>query len=81
MKIKHKNIIMLKECLETEGELVVVMEYAGADLSELLKKTHKLSDDRIRLYGRQILNAMLYLNQNRILHRDLKPQNILLQKD
>lgn len=57
------------------------MEYAGNDLAELLKKTHKLSEDRIRLYAKQILDAMLYLHQNRILHRDLKPQNILLQKD
>lgn len=57
------------------------MEYAGTDLSELLKKRHKLPDDKIRLYAKQILDAMLYLHQNRILHRDLKPQNILLQKD
>jgi fused len=80
-KINNDNIIGLKECFETETELIVVMEYAGTDLSELLKKEHKLPEDKIRLFARQILNAMLYLNENKIAHRDLKPQNILLEKN
>lgn len=46
-----------------------------------MKKYKKLPEDKVRLYGKQILDAMLYLHQNRILHRDLKPQNILLEKD
>jgi serine/threonine protein kinase len=71
----------MKECFETDNELIVVMEYAGADLSKLLEKEKKLSEDKVRFFGRQILSAMLYLHQNRILHRDLKPQNILLQND
>lgn len=71
----------MKECFETDLELLVVMEYAGADLSKLLEKEKKLSEDKVRFFGKQILAAMLYLHQNRILHRDLKPQNILLQND
>ena len=57
------------------------MEYAGTDLSEVLRKEKKLSEDKLRNYAKQILNAMLYLKNSRIMHRDLKPQNILLQKD
>jgi len=57
------------------------MEYAGTDLSEVLRKEKKLSEDKLRNYAKQILNAMLYLKDSRIMHRDLKPQNILLQKD
>jgi serine/threonine protein kinase len=40
-----------------------------------------LPEERVRFYGKQILSAMLYLHENRVLHRDLKPQNILLQDD
>jgi len=38
-----------------------------------------LPDERVRMYARQILSAMLELHRKRILHRDLKPQNILLK--
>lgn len=54
------------------------MEYAGDDLSKLLEKG-RLSEDKVRDYGRQILTAMLYLHENKVVHRDLKPQNILLE--
>jgi fused-like protein len=55
------------------------MEYAGDDLSRLLEKERRLPEERVRNYGRQILAAMLYLHEHRVIHRDLKPQNILLQ--
>jgi serine/threonine protein kinase len=35
----------------------------------------------VKIYSKQILKAMLYLNENSIIHRDLKPQNILIQED
>ena len=57
------------------------MEYAGTDLSEILQKDKKMPEDKIRMYARQILNAMIYLFEKRIMHRDLKPQNILLEGD
>lgn len=39
----------------------------------------RFSLDKVKDYSTQILNAMLYLSENRIIHRDLKPQNILIK--
>lgn len=38
------------------------MEYAGDDLSHLLEKEKKLPEDKVKLYAKQILSAMLYLH-------------------
>ncbi len=59
----------------------MVMEYAGEDLSRMIEKETRLSEERVKHIAKQVLSAMLYLHENRILHRDLKPQNILFKGD
>jgi fused-like protein len=56
-----------------------VTEFAGKDLSYILEKQKRLKLEEIRNYFKQIVSALLYLNDNRIVHRDLKPQNILIR--
>ncbi|XP_035225469.1 serine/threonine-protein kinase unc-51-like [Stegodyphus dumicola] len=78
-KLQHKNVVALLECVDSPKNLYIVIEYCnGGDLSEYLNAKGSLSEDTIRLFLRQIAEAMKVLNQKEVVHRDLKPQNILL---
>ncbi|KAK4336978.1 hypothetical protein RND71_044168 [Anisodus tanguticus] len=78
-KLKHENVVSLYDCKETQHNVYLIMEYCnGGELGEYLKKKGCLSEDTIRLFFRQLANAMKALHAKGIVHRDLKPPNILL---
>jgi serine/threonine protein kinase len=78
-KISHRNIIRLLDFIETSTEVIIITEYAGENLAEILERKKRLSYEEIKIYCKQILDALCYLDENRIAHRDLKPQNILIK--
>uniref|UniRef100_A0A4W6FLX3 non-specific serine/threonine protein kinase n=1 Tax=Lates calcarifer TaxID=8187 RepID=A0A4W6FLX3_LATCA len=70
-ELKHEHIVRLLD--------YQVREYCnGGDLAEYLHSKGTLSEDTIRVFLQQIAQAMKVLQSKGILHRDLKPQNILL---
>ncbi|XP_077377526.1 serine/threonine-protein kinase ULK1a isoform X3 [Festucalex cinctus] len=78
-ELKHGNIVRLLDYQEIGGCVYLVMEYCnGGDLAEYLQSKGTLSEDTIRVFLQQIAQAMKVLQSKGILHRDLKPQNILL---
>ncbi|XP_023248255.1 serine/threonine-protein kinase fused [Copidosoma floridanum] len=74
----HPNIVKMLDSFETESQIVVVSEYAEKSLDELLVEHRKLSEERAQVIACDLVSALYYLHSNRVLHRDLKPQNILL---
>nr|CCC95049.1 unnamed protein product [Trypanosoma congolense IL3000] len=77
-KLNHDNIITLFDAFETQQEFVVVMEYAQGELFEILEDDKKLPEEVVQRIAKQLLQALHYLHSNRIMHRDMKPQNILI---
>ncbi|MBA43028.1 MAG: hypothetical protein CMF62_03350 [Magnetococcales bacterium] len=77
MKNPHPNIVEFYDIIKTTKSIYYVMEYCdGEDLCILLKGAIK---ERIaKFYFTQIFEGLNYLHQNKIMHRDLKPKNILL---
>ncbi|XP_060584865.1 serine/threonine-protein kinase ULK2-like isoform X3 [Ruditapes philippinarum] len=77
--LHHENVVQLMECKETTNHVYLVMEYCnGGDLADYLQAKGTLSEDTISNFLRQIAGAMRALNGKGIVHRDMKPQNILL---
>ncbi|TRY83964.1 hypothetical protein DNTS_006537 [Danionella cerebrum] len=78
--LKHPNIVLLLDSFETEREVVVVTEYAEGELFQILEDDGSLPESQVREIACQLVSALYYLHSHRILHRDMKPQNILLGK-
>ena len=78
-KLHHKNIVKYIGYSETKNHLNIFLEYIkGGSLLKVLKTFKKLNEESIRLYTKQILEGLLYLHYNDIIHRDIKCANILL---
>ncbi|NXH99657.1 STK36 kinase, partial [Pachycephala philippinensis] len=79
--LHHPNIIQMLDSFETAKEVVVVTDYAEGELFQILEDDGSLPEDQVQTIAAQLISALYYLHSHRILHRDMKPQNILLGKD
>lgn len=76
--LHHENIILLLDSFETPHEFCVVTEFAQGELFEILEDDHNLPESEVRKIAQQLVQSLHYLHSNRIIHRDMKPQNILI---
>uniref|UniRef100_T1IV06 Protein kinase domain-containing protein n=1 Tax=Strigamia maritima TaxID=126957 RepID=T1IV06_STRMM len=79
--IQHPYIIHIYEVFENKDKIVLVMEYAcGGEMYDFLNYKKTLSESEARRLFRQISSAVYYCHKNKICHRDLKLENILLDE-
>ncbi|XP_059810044.1 serine/threonine-protein kinase 36 isoform X2 [Hypanus sabinus] len=78
--LRHPNVIQLLDSFHTDQEVVVVTEYAEGELFQVLEDDGSLSEEQVREIAGQLVSALYYLHSHRVLHRDLKPQNVLIGK-
>lgn len=81
-QLVHPNIVSVYDVDEDDGLQYIVMEYIeGTDLKEYIQHHGPTTpEDAIHIMS-QVLSAMALAHQNRIIHRDIKPQNLLINKD
>ncbi|KAH8345171.1 hypothetical protein KR059_007300 [Drosophila kikkawai] len=80
-RLKHPHVIEMIESFESKTDLFVVTEFALMDLHRYLSYNGAMGEEPARRVTGHLVSALYYLHSNRILHRDLKPQNVLLDKN
>ena len=82
--LKHRNIIKFEELKKTKKHFYIIMEYCnGGTLSQALKKYKEkygksFNEEIVQYFMRQIINAFKYIHGKKVIHRDIKLDNILL---
>ncbi|XP_072757542.1 serine/threonine-protein kinase SIK3 isoform X1 [Anoplolepis gracilipes] len=81
-RLRHPHIIRLYQVMETEKMIYLVTEYApGGEIFDHLVRNGRMPEPEARRIFRQIVLAVRYLHQQRVVHRDLKAENLLLDAD
>ena len=80
--VKHKYIVQLYEILQTPQHIFIVMEYCeGKDLMDYILAKTRLSELESLKFFQQLINALFYLHSQNICHRDVKIDNMLLDRN
>ncbi|XP_053694620.1 cyclin-dependent kinase 1 [Sabethes cyaneus] len=83
-ELQHPNIVSLQDVLMEENRLYLIFEFLSMDLKKYMDTlpAEKMMDaDLVKSYMYQITAAILFCHKRRVLHRDLKPQNLLINKE
>jgi serine/threonine protein kinase/Tfp pilus assembly protein PilF len=81
-KIAHKNVGRMYELMEDNGIYFITMEYIpGQDLKGLIKQTGKLGIGTAISLAQQVSEGLAEAHRLGVVHRDLKPQNIMVDRD
>ena len=84
--LKHDNLIGLKIILpplKSDGfkDLYIISELMETDLSSIIKSPQPLSDEHVQFFLYQILRGLKFLHTANVIHRDMKPRNLLLNSN
>jgi tetratricopeptide (TPR) repeat protein/predicted Ser/Thr protein kinase len=81
-KISHKNVGRMYELMEEEGTRYITMEYVpGEDLKRLIKRVKQLTVGTATAIAKQICEGLVEAHRLGVVHRDLKPQNIMVDEE
>ncbi|KAG9324619.1 hypothetical protein KVV02_007189 [Mortierella alpina] len=82
-ELRHPNIVRLHDVIHTENKLTLVFEYMDQDLKKYMDQHGNrgaLGPIVIKAFMYQLLKGVAFCHENRVLHRDLKPQNLLINR-
>ncbi|KAF7343430.1 Pkinase-domain-containing protein [Mycena venus] len=82
-ELKHVNILRLHDVIHTETKLILVFEFCEQDLKRYMDQHGNrgaLDPSTVKSFMFQLLKGTNFCHENQVLHRDLKPQNLLINR-
>jgi len=80
-ELDHPNVVKLRDLMCKPNKLVLVFEYLDNDLKKYMKsQSGRLSPALVQDFAFQLVTGIGFCHANRIIHRDIKPQNLLINK-
>uniref|UniRef100_A0A914Z4M5 cyclin-dependent kinase n=1 Tax=Panagrolaimus superbus TaxID=310955 RepID=A0A914Z4M5_9BILA len=80
--LKHANVVTLHDIIYTDRILTLVFEYVEHDLRDYMEEVDTMINlNNVKLFLVQLLRGLAYCHKRRVLHRDLKPQNLLINNN
>jgi cyclin-dependent kinase 5 len=81
-ELKHRNIVALHDVLHSERKLTLVFEHCDQDLKKYFDSLNgEIDVDVVKALMYQLLKGLNFCHSHNVLHRDLKPQNLLINKN
>lgn len=80
-KISHKNVCRMYDLMKEEGAYFITMEYvSGEDLKSTMNRLGRLSVGKVLIIAKQICMGLVEAHRLGVIHRDLKPHNIMIDR-
>ncbi|KAH9946753.1 Pkinase-domain-containing protein [Amylocystis lapponica] len=83
-ELKDEHVVRLLDIVHADQKLYLVFEFLEVDLKRYMENANKcgspISGEIVKKFTHQLSSGLLYCHSHRILHRDLKPQNLLIDK-
>jgi serine/threonine-protein kinase len=81
-RISHRNVIRIHDIGEADGVSFITMEFvAGTSLADLIERAERVPAAATLALGKQLCRALAVAHEQGIIHRDVKPQNLIVQPD
>ena len=82
LKIDHPFIVKLVKCLKNDKHIFFLLEYIkGKELFDVIREIGYLNKEQTNFYIASMMIAIQYLHERKIIYRDIKPENIIVEKN
>jgi serine/threonine-protein kinase len=81
-RLKHPNLVRVSDFFEEHGNAYLVMDFVeGENIAQRSQREAEIPEDLVVTWAGQLLDALAYCHSHNIIHRDIKPQNVIIDPD